>query len=113
GAPCATEIVPDRNPTAAGRKGADAMLMLSSPVFGANSERIAGLTLGLRLPAVSLFPGFARAGGLMAYGVDPVNNFREVAALVARVLRAVNNAGNDRQTNTREKRDDKAQDRNA
>ena len=72
---------------AAGRKGADAMLMLSSPVFGTNSERIAGLTLGLRLPAVSLFPEFARAGGLMAYGVDPVNNFRQGAALVAKVLR--------------------------
>ena len=71
----------------AGRKGADAMLMLSSPVFGTNSERIAGLTLGLRLPAVSLFPEFARAGGLMAYGVDPVNNFRQGAALVAKVLR--------------------------
>jgi putative ABC transport system substrate-binding protein len=72
---------------AAGRTGADAMLMLSSPVFGTNSERIAGLTLGLRLPAVSLFPEFARAGGLMAYGVDPVNNFRQGAALVAKVLR--------------------------
>jgi putative ABC transport system substrate-binding protein len=71
----------------AGRKGADAMLMLSSPVFGTNSERIAGLTLGLRLPAVSLVPEFARAGGLMAYGVDPVNNFRQGAALVAKVLR--------------------------
>jgi putative tryptophan/tyrosine transport system substrate-binding protein len=61
--------------------------MLSSPVFGTNPERIAGLTLGLRLPAVSLFPDFARAGGLMAYGVDPVKNFRQGAALVAKVLR--------------------------
>jgi ABC-type uncharacterized transport system substrate-binding protein len=72
---------------AAGRKDVDAMLMLSSPVFGANSDRIAGLTLGLRLPAVSLFPEFARAGGLMAYGVDPVSTFRQGAALVAKVLR--------------------------
>ena len=72
---------------AAGRKGVDALLMLSSPVFGTNPERIAGLTLGLRLPAVSLFPDFARAGGLIAYGVDPVNNFRQGAALVAKVLR--------------------------
>jgi ABC-type uncharacterized transport system substrate-binding protein len=72
---------------AAGRKGVDALLMLSSPVFGANPERIAGLTLGLRLPAVSLFPEFARAGGLIAYGVDPVNSFRQGAVLVAKVLR--------------------------
>jgi putative tryptophan/tyrosine transport system substrate-binding protein len=72
---------------AAGRKGVDALLMLSSPVFGSNPERIAGLTLGLRLPAVSLFPDLARAGVLMAYGVDPVKNFRQGAALVAKVLR--------------------------
>jgi putative ABC transport system substrate-binding protein len=72
---------------AASRKGADAMLMLSSTVFGSSSERIAGLTLGLRLPAVSLFSEFARAGGLMAYGVDPMNIFRQGAALVAKVLR--------------------------
>jgi putative tryptophan/tyrosine transport system substrate-binding protein len=72
---------------AAGGKGVDALLMLSSPVFGANPERIAGLTLGLRLPAVSLFPDFARAGGLMAYGVDPVKYWRQGAALVAKVLR--------------------------
>ena len=72
---------------AAGRKGVNALLMLSSPVFGSNPERIAGLTLGLRLPALSLFPDFARSGGMMAYGVDSVNNFRQGAALVAKVLR--------------------------
>jgi putative tryptophan/tyrosine transport system substrate-binding protein len=72
---------------AASRKRVDALLMLSSPVFGANPERIAGLALGLQLPAVSLFPDFARAGGLMAYGVDQVKNWRQGAALVAKVLR--------------------------
>ena len=73
---------------AASRKGVDAMLMLSSPVFGTNPQRIAGLTLGLGTPgSLAVFPEFARAGGLMAYGVDPVNNFRHGAALVAKVLR--------------------------
>jgi putative ABC transport system substrate-binding protein len=72
--------------TASG-KGVDAILMLSSPVFGTNPERIAGLTIGARLPAVTLFPDFARAGGLMAYGVNPPNIFRQGAAIVAKVLR--------------------------
>jgi putative ABC transport system substrate-binding protein len=72
---------------AASRMGVDAIMMLSSPVFGSNPERIAGLTLGLRLPAVSLFPDFAQAGGLMAYGVDQVKNWRQGASLVAKVLR--------------------------
>jgi ABC-type uncharacterized transport system substrate-binding protein len=52
-----------------------------------NSQRIAGLTLGLRMPAASLFPEFARTGGLIAYGVDPVNIHRQGGALVAKVLR--------------------------
>jgi len=66
---------------AASRKGVDAILMLSSPLFGTNPEHLAGLTVGLRLPAVTLFPDFARAGGLMAYGLTPVNVFRQGAAL--------------------------------
>jgi putative ABC transport system substrate-binding protein len=72
---------------AAKGKGVDAILMLSSPVFGTNPERVAGLTVGTRLPAVTLFPDFARAGGLMAYGVHPINIFRQGAAIVAKVLR--------------------------
>jgi putative tryptophan/tyrosine transport system substrate-binding protein len=71
----------------AGQKGVDALLMLSSPVFGSNAQRIAGLTLGLRMPAVSLFPEFARSGGLMAYGVDPVSTHRQGGTLVAKLLR--------------------------
>ena len=72
---------------AASGKGVDAILMLSSPVFGTNPERVAGLTVGVRLPAVTLFPDFARAGGLMAYGVNPTNLFRQGAAIVAKMLR--------------------------
>jgi putative ABC transport system substrate-binding protein len=72
---------------AASRKRVDAILLLSSPVVGTNPEHFAGLTLGLRLPAVTLFPDFARAGGLMAYGVNPVNVFHQGAAIVAKILR--------------------------
>jgi putative tryptophan/tyrosine transport system substrate-binding protein len=72
---------------AASRNGADAVVMLSSPVFGTNPQHIAELTLRLRLPAVTLFPDFARFGGLMAYGVNPVNVFRQGGTMVAKVLR--------------------------
>ena len=72
---------------AASGKGVDAILMLSSALIGANAEYLAGLTLGLRLPAVTLFPDFARRGGLMAYGVNTVNIFRQSAPIVAKVLR--------------------------
>jgi len=72
---------------AASSKGVEAIVMPSSAVIGANQEYIAGLTLGLRLPAVTLFPDFARRGGLMAYGVNPLNVFRQSAPIVAKVLR--------------------------
>jgi putative ABC transport system substrate-binding protein len=72
---------------AASRNGADAVVMLSSPVFGTNPQHIAELTLRLRLPAVTLFPDFARFGGLMAYGVNPVDIFRQGGTMVAKVLR--------------------------
>ena len=71
----------------AGQKRVDAVLMLSSTIFGSNPQRIVGLTLGLRLPAVSLFPEFARVGGLFSYGIDPVSSHRQAAALIAKVLR--------------------------
>lgn len=65
----------------------DALVILSSPVFGLNLERIAGLALRHRLVAITLFPEFARAGGLMAYGPDLLDTFREVGAMTGKVLR--------------------------
>src|SRR5215470_2911481 len=72
---------------AASGKGVDAILMLSSAVIGGSLEYLAGLTLGLRLPAVTIFPDFARRGGLMAYGINALNLFRQSAPIVAKVLR--------------------------
>ena len=45
----------------AAQSNIDALLILSSPVFGANAKAVADLTLRHRLPAVTLFPDFARA----------------------------------------------------
>ena len=72
---------------AAAQSKVDALLILSSPVFGANSKRVADLTLGHRLPAVTLFPDFARAGGLMAYGPNLLDTYRQLGGMVAKVLR--------------------------
>jgi putative tryptophan/tyrosine transport system substrate-binding protein len=72
---------------AAAQSKVDTLLILSSPVFGANSKRIAVLTLGHRLPAVTLFPDFARAGGLMAYGPNLLDTYRQLGGMVAKVLR--------------------------
>jgi len=64
----------------------DAVLILSSPLFGTNPGRVAELTTKYRLPTVTLFPEFARAGGLMAYGVDLLGAFRQAGGMVGKVL---------------------------
>jgi putative ABC transport system substrate-binding protein len=70
----------------ASERGPDAVLILSSPLFGTNPGRVAELTTKYRLPAVMLFPEFARSGGLMAYGVDLLGAFRQAGGMVGKVL---------------------------
>jgi len=41
------------------------------------------------IPAVYSLPAFARDGGLLSYGADPVDTFRRVATYVDRILRGV------------------------
>jgi putative ABC transport system substrate-binding protein len=62
------------------------MLVLSSPLAGTNSATLADLAMRYRLPALSLFIDFAQAGGLMAYGPDISDLYRQVGEMVAKVL---------------------------
>lgn len=75
----------------ASRLAPDAVLLLSAPAIGIgdNPKFIAQLTLKHRLPAITLFPDFARAGGLLAYGVDIPQSYRQVAAMIVKVLNGV------------------------
>jgi putative ABC transport system substrate-binding protein len=63
---------------AASERKPDAVLILSSPLFGTNPGRVAELTTKYRLPAITLFPEFARVGGMMAYGVNLLGMFHQV-----------------------------------
>jgi putative ABC transport system substrate-binding protein len=61
-------------------------MMLSSPLFSANSRLLAYLVQQGRLPAISLFPEFAEEGGLLAYGPDLQVLFRQAGAMTRKVL---------------------------
>lgn len=74
------------------KEGADALLMLSSPFISANTKLLAEQALSYRLPAITLFPHFARDGGLMGYGPNLLNYFRSVAILAANILQGANTA---------------------
>jgi ABC-type uncharacterized transport system substrate-binding protein len=66
---------------------ADALLMLSSPFVGGNTKLLAERSIAARLPAVTLFPDFAREGGLMAYGPNLLALYRQLGVLASKILR--------------------------
>ena len=69
------------------REGVHGVLVLSSPlIFGQRSE-IAALALNARLPTISLFTLFPRAGGLLAYGPNFPAMFARAATYIDRILK--------------------------
>ena len=69
------------------RERVEALVILSSPAVFLNIPRLADLALQSRLPAISVFPEFADAGGLMGYGPTLPDLFRQAAGYVDRILR--------------------------
>jgi ABC-type uncharacterized transport system substrate-binding protein len=63
-----------------------AVMLLSSPLFGANLELAANFAAQSRLPAITLFPEFAEVGGLMAYGTNLMQLYQQAGTLVGKVL---------------------------
>jgi putative tryptophan/tyrosine transport system substrate-binding protein len=72
--------------TAAAGQQAGALLMLSSPLFGSSTRTVADLALRRNLPAITLFPDFARAGGLLAYGPNLLDMYRQSGVMIGKVL---------------------------
>jgi putative ABC transport system substrate-binding protein len=66
---------------------AQALVLLSAPSVFVNLKRLADLALQYRLPAICVFPQFADAGGLMGYGPNVTDLFREAATYVDRILK--------------------------
>ena len=63
-----------------------AVMLLSSPFFGANLKPAANLAARYQLPAITLFPEFAEVGGFMAYGTNLMYLYQQTGALVGKVL---------------------------
>jgi putative ABC transport system substrate-binding protein len=70
----------------ASHRGAGAVLMLSSPLVGPNVQLLADLAIHHSLPAITLFPDFARAGGLLAYGPNLLDLYRQIGLMAGKVL---------------------------
>lgn len=53
----------------------------------AHLDLIVGLSIRHRLPAIYPFANYARAGGLMFYGIDQIDQFRRASSYVDLILR--------------------------
>ena len=66
---------------------ASALIVLTSPSIFPQRIKIAAAAARRRMPSISIFPDYARAGGLMAYGPSLTGMFRRSAYYVDAVLR--------------------------
>src|SRR5688572_1438308 len=88
------QVFPVQNPggiedafAAMSAAGVHALKILPASWFDPLWEQMADLTARHRLPALTEYMEFPRAGGLMAYGVDLLDNYRRAATYVDKLLK--------------------------
>ena len=65
---------------------ADAMLVMTSAFFVTRVRQIVALAARHRIPAIYVRREFAEAGGLMSYGANVADGYREVGRYAGRIL---------------------------
>jgi putative tryptophan/tyrosine transport system substrate-binding protein len=66
------------------------LVVLPDITFAVHRHQIIGLAAKYHLPAIYGFSYFAKDGGLVSYGPDPVDPFRRAPAYVDRILKGTN-----------------------
>ncbi|MBR1245853.1 ABC transporter substrate-binding protein [Bradyrhizobium sp. AUGA SZCCT0169] len=69
------------------QEGADALFVDGSPEHITKRQLIGELAEKYQLPAIYPFRSFVEAGGLMAYGIDFLEIFRQVARTIDQILK--------------------------
>jgi putative ABC transport system substrate-binding protein len=72
---------------AASKGRAEAVLVMTSPVFNAHRTQLTDLAVKSRLPAIYPTPEFVQDGGLMTYGVNNTDLSRRAATYVDKILK--------------------------
>jgi putative tryptophan/tyrosine transport system substrate-binding protein len=72
---------------AIGRAGVEALLVGDGPTLNFARAEIAAMVARLRLPAMYGLREFADAGGLMSYGYNLPDAYRQTARLVVKILK--------------------------
>jgi putative ABC transport system substrate-binding protein len=82
----AAEIEPILNAFASG--GDRGLIVLPNSVTNSNRQAIASLAARLRLPAVYAYRAYVDAGGLVSYGIESTEVFRDAAVYVDRIFKS-------------------------
>ena len=69
------------------RERAEALLVMTDPMFLAQRERIVDLAAKHRLPGIFERSEFAEAGGLLSYGANLADSYRRLATYVDKILK--------------------------
>jgi putative ABC transport system substrate-binding protein len=77
----------DREIEAFARDPGGGLVVLSNSIMANNQQRIYALAAQHRLPAIYSYPIFARTGGLISYGPDPIALFHQAAGYIDKILR--------------------------
>jgi putative tryptophan/tyrosine transport system substrate-binding protein len=68
--------------------GVSALMIAQDAFFNGQSARLAALSIDHAMPAVYSYRDFTDAGGLMSYGTNELDAYRQVGIYVARILKA-------------------------
>ena len=69
------------------RKRADALLIIADPLFASRPVQLATLAARHALPTIYALREFAEAGGLMSYGSNFTELFRQAGTYAGRILK--------------------------
>jgi ABC-type uncharacterized transport system substrate-binding protein len=71
----------------AAQKGADGLLVVQDPFYNSRRDQIVALAAGYKRPVVYPLREFAEIGGLVSYGHDLVDGYRQMGLYVGRILK--------------------------
>jgi putative tryptophan/tyrosine transport system substrate-binding protein len=74
------------------QQGAGALLVAQDPFLAGQREQIVALAVRYRLPAIYFNRDFAEIGGLISYGANFADGYRQAGILVGKILRGTNPA---------------------
>ena len=69
-----------------------ALLVTADPFFDTRRDKIVALAASHAVPAIYQFPEYARAGGLISYGIDNADTYRQAGIYTGQVLKGVDPA---------------------